>query len=290
MNNIYLLSFYTEGGETDKGYELKNIAASIKQKLSPYFTDIFTFNKKELKALPNSENVCNEFEEALDMNPNANYIGYFDFKSFLISHILKQIPEDSILIYHDSNFEKNAQYWESDWPNIYKLCETVLGHNDSDIFCQFERDNVLVKEYVKTHTIDTVITDPTENGLIKNCYLINAARIILRNTPFSRQFIKEYGDLCADKTLLSKHPNDNPDPSFKWSCGDQDVLNCLIYKYILDGKLKPTFPIFSFLYRILRFENRPFNWIGQNWNPHPTGASTLSNSALIDYLKRKFSC
>lgn len=140
MNNIYLLTFYTEGGGIDKGYALKNVTISIKERLSSFFTDIFAFNKKDLKLLPNSDNICNEYEEALDMNPNANYIGYFDFKGFLIKHILQQIPENSLLVYHDSNFDKNPQYWESDWENITQFCETVLQQNNSDIFMQFERE------------------------------------------------------------------------------------------------------------------------------------------------------
>jgi hypothetical protein len=281
------MTFYTEGEPTDKGYRLTQTAFDIKQKLAPFFHDIFLFNKTKLKELNSSEDICNEYEEALDMNPNANYIGYFDFKPFIIDYVLSIIPEDSILVYHDANFEKNPQYWESDWNNIREFANKLFTDNSSDIFVQIERDGAFVKEYVKTHTIDTLISDPVENNIVKNCKLINAARIILKNTEFSRSFIKEYLNLCKNKTLLTKSPNPNPDPSFKWSCGDQDVLNCLVYKYILEGKLKPEFPIYSFMYRILRFENRPFNWPGQSWNPHPTGATKIYNQELINYINRK---
>lgn len=285
--NIYLLTFYTEGYPLDKGYPLKQTAEVIKEKLNPFFDDIFLFNKTKLKSLNDSEDICNEYEETLDMNPNANNIGYFDFKPFIIDHILKTIPENSILVYHDANFEKNSQYWQSDWENIKEFANKLFLDNESDVFVQIERDGIYVKEYVKTYTVDKLIPDPVENNIVKNCKLINAARIILKNTEFSRTFIKEYLSLCRDKTLLSKTPNPNPDPSFKWSCGDQDVLNCLIYKYILEGKLKPTFPTYSFLYRILRFENRPFIWQGQSWNPHPTGCSIVLNTELIDYMNSK---
>jgi hypothetical protein len=71
------------------------------------------------------------------MNPNANKIGYFDFKGFLISHILGKIPEGSILIYHDGNFKKNSQYWESDWCNILNISNKLLNDNSSDIFFQW---------------------------------------------------------------------------------------------------------------------------------------------------------
>lgn len=282
--NIYLITFYTEGEPKDKGYNLTQTSVNIKKRLSPFFDDIFLFNKEELKKINGSEDICNEYEEALDMNPNANHIGYFDFKPFIIDYVLSIVPENSLLIYHDANFERNAQYWESDWDNIKEFSNKLLTDNSSDFFVQIEREGAYVKEYVKTYTIDKLIPDLIENNIVKNCKLINAARIILKNTEFSRIFIKEYLNLCRDKTLLSKTPNPSPDPEFKWSCGDQDVLNCLIYKYILEKKLKPEFPIYSFMYRVLRFENKPFEWPGQSWNPHPTGISKIYNRELINYI------
>jgi hypothetical protein len=287
MKNIYFATFHTEGPPVDKCYNLRETAKEIKTKLTPFFDNVFVFNKTSLKQLIDSDDICNEYEESLDMNPNANYIGYFDFKPFIIDHVLKQIPKNSILIYHDGNFEKNPQYWESDWENIYQLSNKLLDDNKSDIFVQIERDGITVKEYVKTYTIDQIITNPVENKIVKNCRLINAARLIVKNTEFTKNFIKEYLNLCKNKAFIGKSPNPHPDQAFKWSCGDQDVLNCLIYKYILEGKLNSTFPMYSFLYRVIRFENKPFNWPNQSWNPHPTGASVLLNDELIQYMKDK---
>jgi hypothetical protein len=281
---IYFLGFYTEGPDVDGCYDLKEVCSQIKNRLSEYFTDIFLFNKNDLKKLDRSEQFCNAYEEELSMNPNANKIGYFDFKGFLISHILTKIPEGSILLYHDTNFERNPQYWQSDWSNIKNICESMLSQNGSDLFFQFEREGVYVREYVKTYTIDRLFPNETENSIVKDCILINAARMVIRNTEFSKTFINEYKELCLQKELLMKSPNPNPDNRFQWSCGDQDVLNCLIYKYILEGKFRPDFPRYSFLYRILRYENRPFMWYDR---PHSTGISILNNDRLIEYMKNK---
>ena len=286
MNNIYFLSFYTEGPKIDGGFDLTKKSLVIKERLSTYFKDILLYNKRTLKDLPGSEDICNYYDEELCMNPNANHIGYFDFKGFLIKKTLSEIPENSILIYHDGNFEKNPQYFESDWENIYSISTRLLNENGSDIFVQIERPEILVKNHVKSYVIDRFFTNPQENGLIRNSPLLNAARIIIRNTDFSRNFINEYLELCKDKSLIAKSPDPNPDPDFKWSCGDQDVLNCLIYKYIMEGKLSPSFPLYSFLYRVIRFENKPFVWEGQSWNPHPTGASYFRNINIENYLNK----
>jgi hypothetical protein len=287
MQDIYFLTFYTEGPEIDGGYNLTQKSIEIKERLSPFFKEMFFFNKRTLKLLDGSEKVCNEYQEELSMNPNANKIGYFDFKPFIIKKILERIPDNSILIYHDGNFEKNPQYFETDWDNISTISQNLLDENGSDIFVQIERDIILVKNHVKTYTIDRFFSNPEENNIVRNSRLLNAARIIMRNTEFTKKFIDEYFINCLDKDLLSPNPNPNPDSEFKWSCGDQDVLNCLIYRYILDGKLPPTFPIYSFLYRVIRFDNRSFHWPNQSWNPHPTGVSKLYNNELINYLIKK---
>lgn len=280
---MHFLSFYTDG--SDGCYDLTTVSKHIESRLAPYFESVSLYNKDKLKSLPGSEDFCNSWPDPLPMNPNANKIGYFDFKGFLIKKKLEEIPEGSILMYHDGNFEKNAQYWESDWPNIENLCQNMLGANKSSVFCQFEREGAFVKEYVKSHIIDALIPDKIENEIIKNCYLINAARIILVNNEFSRKFIDDYIQICLDKTLIGPKPDNDPHPEFKWSCGDQDALNCLIYRYILDRKLEPTFPAFSFLYRVIRTDNKNFNWPGQSRNPHPTALSVMYNVELINYLR-----
>jgi hypothetical protein len=279
---MYLLTFYSEGSDLDKGYDLKETNKKIIDQLNPYFEKIFSFNKRTLKELPNSEGICNSYEESLDQNPNANHFGYFDFKPFIIDYTLNLIPENALLMYHDGNFEKNEQYWQSDWENIQKISNFLLEQNSSDIFVQIERNEILVKNHVKEYALDHFF-NKEEKDIIKNCYLINAARFILKNTEFSRNFIKEYFNYCKDKKLISKTPIGNPDPDFKWSCGDQDILNCLIYRYILDGKLNGSFPKFSFLYRIIRLENKPFMWYDKL---HPTGLQYCQNDGLLQYMSK----
>lgn len=286
MTNIYFLGFYTEGRDLDRCFDLRKDAEEIKRNLGKYFSEIFLFSKRELKNLEGSEEFCNEYEEELDRNTNANKIGYFDFKPFLINHVLSQIPEDSVILYHDTNFSKIPPYWHSDWENIRRITDFVLESNNSDVFAKIEHAGAYVKNFVKKYTVDSIFTEE-ERDVVLNSKLINAAQIFIRNTQFSRDFIKDWKSLCLRKDLIQKSPNENPHPDFQWNCGDQDVLNCLIYRYILDGKLNPDFPKFSFKYRVLRLENKPFEFPNQTWNPHPTGIELVENQELLDYLRRR---
>lgn len=282
---MYLLSFCSEGPPHDEGFSLIETSNQIKERLAPFFQDIFVHTKRTLKLLPNSEDICNCYDEPLDQNTHVHNFGYFDFKPFLIDYTLKNIPEGSLLLYHDGNFVKNEQYWQTDWESITSICETMLNENSSDVWFQMEREGCYVKSSVKEYTLDYFFNE-NEKRVVKNSHLINAARVLVRNNDSGRQFISEYLELCKNKDLIAKSPNHNPDPEFQWSCGDQDVLNCLVYRYILDGKLPRTFPRFSFLYRVLRYENRPFLWSGvNNDNYHFTGISELKNTELLNYME-----
>lgn len=126
MSDIYLVTFSTEGEPYDKGFDLRDCTKKVDERLSPFFKNIWCYTPRTLKELQGSEDFCNEWPESLDMNPNANNVGYFDFKSFLIDYTLARIPEGSILVYHDGNFIKNQQYWQTDWPRLNQIASVKI--------------------------------------------------------------------------------------------------------------------------------------------------------------------
>lgn len=265
---IYFLSFYTEGPTIDGCLDLNKNAVEVRSNLSKYFTEMFLYTKRTLKEIPGSENICNEYEEKTEFL-NGNKLGYFDFKPFLISHVLNKIPENSLLIYHDLNFNKYPSYWHTDWDNIKSISEKLLNDNESDFWVKFELHNCFVKNFVKTYTIDYFFQDSIENNLVRNSHLFNAGQIIMRNTKNTRDFVSDWIKFCENKDLLKNTPNPNPDPESKMiGCQEQDIMNCLIYRLILDKKLKPEFPIYSFNWRSIRMDNY----------------YTLKNERLINYL------
>ena len=257
MSNLYLLVFYTEGFPNDFGYDLTKSASEIRNFLSPFFKEIFLFSPRELKSLEGSDNFCNYIEGEFALNPNLNHVGCGDFKSFLIDHFLKKIPEDSILIYHDGNFEKYPQYWQTDWENLENICDYLISENGGHFFSPFESlmesgELPKVKMHGKRYTTDYIIQNPAEREIAINSYEIASSRMIIKNTKTSRAFFSEYKLLCEKKDLLSKWPNPDPYPQFTHSCPEQHVYNLLIYSYIFRGLLPVTFPKFILPSRRLR--------------------------------------
>lgn len=257
-NKIYFLTFCSEGNPHDSGKNLTDNVTNIKRFLSNYFEEILVYTPRILKTLEGSENFCNFHQGEFPLNPGLNALGCGDFKSFIIDKTLNEIEEGSYVMYHDCNFSKYPQYWQTDWKNLEKLFALLLEANNSDFFIPFESllDGVpsLVRYHGKKYTTEHIIKDSIEGEIISWCYEIASSRMIIKNTQRSRDFFKEYKALCSNKDLITKEPNPNPYSEFTHSCPEQHVLNLLIYKNILDGKLDPEFPRYMFYNRKLRID------------------------------------
>jgi hypothetical protein len=258
-SKLYFLSLCTEGFPHDEGYDITKSAHEIKKFLSPYFEEIFIYTPRTLKEIPGSENFCNPQEGEFPLNPGLNKLGCGDFKSFLIDYTLSNIPEDSVLIYHDCNFEKYVQYWQTDWRNLSEICNFFIDNNGGNLFIPFESSSDAgivskVKFHGKRFTTKVIVPNDTERSLVEDCHELASSRMIIRNTPVSRQFFKDYKDLCENKDLLKKWPNPSPHPEYTHSCPEQHIMNCLAYRYVLDEKLPPDFPKYQLNNRRLRLD------------------------------------
>lgn len=281
---IYFVGFYTTG---NGALDLTETALEVQRKLHEYFSGMLVFNPENIKELPGSEDICGTFEEPTDLTyfPYAHRMGYYDWKAFIVNHVINIIPEGSILLYHDMNFEKYPNYWFSDWENIYDVCEKFLTENESDIWAKFELHDYYLKKSMKTHAIDKVFTDPEQNEVVKNSLQINSSQVVLRNTTFAREFAKDWLMYSKDSDITHPSPNPNRHPESEIvGCPDQDAMQCAIYKRIFDGRLKPDFPIYGLNWRVMRHDQITFRMKGMECT---TGPYKLENRAVIDYFKKK---
>lgn len=258
MEKIYFLTFCTEGPPFDDSQNLSHNSSNLKSLLKPYFDEIFVYTKRQIKSIPGSDHFCNTYPDEFPMNPGLRSLGCGDFKSFIIDLTLKLIPEGSLLIYHDCNFQKYPQYWQTDWSRIKQTANFLLESNRSDFFFPFEYNEEqvpLMSMHGKRFTSDFILGDPIKSEVISKCREVASSRMFIRNTARARSFFSEYLKLCSNKDLLTKLPDPNPYPDFTHLCPEQRVLGCLMYKYILEGKLNPDFPKYFFRDRRLRIDD-----------------------------------
>jgi len=242
----YLLLFYTEGKPHDNGMHLERITMEVKKHLSENFTDVFCFNKRDLKKLPGGDKICNEYNHISSSafsSRVANKIGFYDFKPFLIKHVLDKIPENSLLFWQDVNFEKYPQYWATDWKGF----EKYLTH---DIYVSPESWGHKIKNNLSRSFLKQFFNED-EIEMLLECSNFYAGKVLMRNTPFTRSFISEWNDLCHNKELMLMFDNE-PHEDFMFNCCDQNIMTALLYKYIKEGKLPLNYPTFC-------FENRTWN-------------------------------
>ena len=279
--NIYFITFITEGSPYDSGFNLSHIGEEISNRLSPFFEDVYVYTKRKIKELPGGEFICNEYPEPCENNPLHNLIGYCDYKSFLLKYHMNILPEGSLILYHDGNFQKNPHYFDSDWENIYDICSDLLDQNQSDIWLQIEREITWVKEHVKRYTIDYIITNENEQLLALESRLLNSSKILVRNSKSSREFIDDLFELQKNKDLVGKRtPDPNRHPQARYYCSEQDIINALVYKYIFDGKLIPEFPKYTFFDRVMRIEKI----IGKDGIIRG-GRKELIDNNIVEYMK-----
>lgn len=273
---MYFVTFCSQGDPYDAGKNLTQNSDNIKNILSSFFDEVFVFTPQSLKLCKGSEDFCNQVGEEFPLNPGISFMGCGDFKSFIIDKLLSEIEDNAILFYNDCNFSKYPQYWQTDWENLREMFEFLMDENFSDFYIPFESPldgNLnLVRYHGKRYTTDFIIGNNEESELVSRCYEIASSRMIIRNTERSREFFSEYKNLCRNKELLSKYPNPNPYPEFTHSCPEQHVLNCLIYKHILDGKLHSGFPKFMLKNRVLRINDN---------------LTILKNDELTKYMDKK---
>jgi hypothetical protein len=212
-------------------------------------------------------------------------MGYYDWKAFIVDHVINLIPEGSILLYHDMNFDKYPNYWYSDWENIYDVCKRFLDENGSDVWAKFELHDYYLKKSMKTYAIDKIFTDPDQNETVKNSLQINSSQVVLRNTKFAREFATDWLKYSNDPDITHPSPNPNRHPDSEIiGCPDQDAMQCAIYKRIFDGRLRPDFPMYGLNWRVMRHDSINFRMKGMECT---TGPYRLENRAVINYFNKR---
>ena len=263
---LHLITFYTEGPGFDNCFDLRIQEERMRILVEPFVDRYKSYSKRELKTLPNSEDICNEYSEQCKENKNFEKIGYCDFKFFLILYELEHnVAENDILIFHDSNIDKHIQYKDTDFTKLKEYCMALLKVSKADVFIPLEGpvyfqigserhmrwDTVKIKHGIKTHSIKKILGCHTVPDIIYEHPMLNNPRMIMRNTKFTREFFREASELIKQHDLFLDKPNNDNHPEWRWCCIDQDIINLLMLKYKQDGKLPLMWPNLWFEHRIL---------------------------------------
>ena len=160
-------------------------------------------------------------------NPRWLASGYFMWKPVMIKEALKRIPESSFLVYHDFNINKYNEYRNNISRDPMGLVRLL---NNNKCILAFRQYGKKIGLDVKSKTIREFSLNPSHDGFWGGC-------LVLKNNPYSRDFIAEWADLCnQDNTLpIPDHNQSNIQKGFGGHSADQALLTALIIQKMDQG-------------------------------------------------------
>ena len=182
------------------------------------FSDVYSVDENDLM-----KNFSSFWESHKDfMLGNRRGFGYWIWKSYLISELLENIPEDSIIFYMDSGCQLNPK-----------------GMNRFKEYCDYTMEygglvfnlNLPELQWTKSDTYHRVFGELSDDVTeMQHVGGIN----FFKNTPKTLKFVKEWQQICCEDNY--HYIDDSPSTKqnhdmFKEHRHDQSVFSLLIKKY-----------------------------------------------------------
>lgn len=221
--NLHLVSFGSSYNYKGANKRLYNQATQWKDQDAPVFESVNIFDESEL--INNHQPFCQTHVHHINCNPRG--FGYWIYKSYLISHVMKSLPEDDIVVWIDSGCQLNYEA-------LPRLKEYVDMANTSGIVC-FDV-GMPEQQWTKMDTMHRILGESRDHF---NTGQLISGIVFWKNNQFNRDLVNEWYQLCmADNYIYatdvaSKIPNQ---PMFVEHRHDQSILSLLIKKH---GKYMP---------------------------------------------------
>lgn len=159
--------------------------------------------------------------------------GYWLWKPYIIYDTLTSIPENDIVIYVDSGAMIHSP--------IDKLVNLLDKNRDIILFENFHKN----RGYVKRDLLKMMGMD--NDTTLDNMQLF-ATFVIIKNTQFSKKFIKEWLDISQNEHAITDTPSENEYADFLDHRHDQAILSLLGIKYKDNIKLLDSNSISNYFY------------------------------------------
>ncbi len=159
------------------------------------------------------------YEHYKDILNQKRGAGYWLWKPWIILNTLYEADENDVIFYIDAGdiFDES----------IDKFIKEEIVSSDKDIFCIVgDRIN---EDYTKR---DCFVGMGCDNAIFHNCLQLEAGVLIIKNTAYAKNFIKQWLQYCCDSRLLTDIPNQlglENFESFKDHRHDQSILTNMVY-------------------------------------------------------------
>lgn len=244
---FFVVSFHTEGHPHDAGKNLILAERKFRERIEPLCYSYISHTPRSLSSvLMNDDDFFGDHSGSLKevkFNSEWSRLGFMRWKPLLLAHVMTEIPEGAIVMYHDVDCLKYPQYLlgVEDWGSISGL---ILSELRSDIMMPYE--NHLLRVGCKKFLLDKYGMDGNRPSLWSGVF-------IFRNSPCSFRFASDWLEMSSIENSSPLPDGDNPDDFF-WHSPDQSVATVTSELWKRDGLLDRNWPRFSFRDRIISRE------------------------------------
>jgi len=243
---IHYITYISQGGDIDKGADLSRLKRPLEDIFSRYLDRVTIYESKDVPYEYRKEYDSENYE--CEANPGYHNLGFAAFKPYLILKTLDETDCD-VVYWRDANFIKYNTYLNH-IPDIRETIEYALSEAGTDIFLPFElrKHDIWRKMGMSCPSImfDSIL------GGILDCYIeyheINNGLILLKNTEYSRNLVREWLENMSNVDFFSNKKESRHHNFIKHS-SDQSVLNVMLLREMIEGRLPEGFPFFGFLER-----------------------------------------
>lgn len=138
--------------------------------------------------------------------------GYWLFKPYLLYKTMSEYEENEVIVYFDAGVR------------VLNNLNHIADRMDQDIF--LFGNMWTAKHWTKGDIYKAIGVEPDDSKQVQ------ASVIFVRNTPFARDFIKEWLLYCQMPGLIDDSPSKMPnDPEFRENRHDQAILHVLSQKH-----------------------------------------------------------
>lgn len=258
---IHYITYLSNGGDVDKGMDLSHLKKPLSDIYSRYLDRVTIYDSFDVPEQYRKEYNQAEFESKV--NPGYHNLEFAAFKPYLILKTLMETDCD-VVYWRDGNILKYHNYLNN-LPDVRRTIEYSLETVGTDIFVPIESWKA-AQERAMGMSCTSLMFEKIL-GRIKSEYIkypeINNSLIILKNTDYSKELVKKWLEYMQiddffNNEIESYHRN------YIANSSDQSILNVLILKEIMEGRLPQGFPFLYYVDRnfsiegLYKIENLPY--------------------------------
>lgn len=234
-DQLHMVTFGTRGAPHDAGKDMSTTIDELRRLFQPYVGDFRSISPSDLPPESTSSVTDHSLYPHRNIHCRAAKHHFWRWKSELVLQTLESMPEGHVLLYSDCDTKKYPALAESP-EDVSKACAALLrfGGGERWMGACFSSSGAMCDLFCDARML-------RRQPSLRRTMQVSIPRIVFRNIPQARAFVREWRDACRDPTLL--YPDPDPAGAARWvHLHDQSVFNFVAERWRQRRTLPKAWP------------------------------------------------